>query len=352
MDPNRRSAFTLIELLVVIAIIALLIGILLPALGKARASAQDLKCSANARSMGTSMELYSQDNKDWYPIMPVETQSNPSRYRLVGNQNKLGIAGMFSLYQVGQADWAGAGSTPSADLRGYIGGPAQGIGNYPDRSSTPVMEGYMDAFEILHCPRDKADSHWRYPTAYWNAQYTVNTADSDGNFREMVPEAPSSAHDVVQYNISYLYFAGFRSSEPGILTAPPLWGDETYGNDMVTNAFYGYGYNWVEDRYENGWESTAEAIGFNKATGYSDLDNHGADGGYFAFADGHVELVDRNPQQTFFARVSEFVNTYDGDGRVNGRVAVPEAEREIGKKEGKSINITNPNRSSFMQTIE
>jgi len=61
-------AFTLIELLVVIAIIALLIGILLPALGKARTSARSLKCMANLRSMGQSVTLYQNDFDGHFPL--------------------------------------------------------------------------------------------------------------------------------------------------------------------------------------------------------------------------------------------------------------------------------------------
>ena len=61
-------AFTLIELLVVIAIIALLIGILLPALGKARTSARSLRCLANMRSMGQSVTLYQNDFDGHFPL--------------------------------------------------------------------------------------------------------------------------------------------------------------------------------------------------------------------------------------------------------------------------------------------
>jgi len=150
----KKKAFTLIELLVVIAIISLLMGILIPCLGKARQLAYKITCTSNLRQIGFALELYQDDNNAYGPFLGVDPSTYPIPQHETPEQ-------MLSPYL--SQEWAVWNCPADTEERREIWYPLADP-NLPDKMlnisyvwSEPLLQGFYPG----HYPENVNGTTWK-----------------------------------------------------------------------------------------------------------------------------------------------------------------------------------------------
>jgi len=152
----RRPGFTLIELLVVIAIIAILVSLLLPALGVARSHARRLQCSSQLRQVGQVFKQYAMDNDE---VHHMDWQNGGMRFFETGGR---GGGGYFLARPNMESEPPNSWNGPDKGYWGVLYDPYLGVDPPPNSYSSGLGEA-----SFAQVPKFKGWEVFKCPEARW-----------------------------------------------------------------------------------------------------------------------------------------------------------------------------------------
>ncbi|MCH8508327.1 MAG: prepilin-type N-terminal cleavage/methylation domain-containing protein [Phycisphaerales bacterium] len=214
MIRRRPRAFTLIELLVVIAIIALLIGILLPAIGRARDTARNIICQTNVRSIGQGMVLYANDWNGRFPPNVNEGRDENNRPGIYWYENPR-IGNYLPNFGGNEA------TSDNAAISETAGGGVFVCPNHPDARRSYTMNFYASSGVALAPGSNPNDYRTHRYLAARNANF--NTGTGGTGFNQFTANEPSGTFLVteawgvsgVQLDGEYFWFTNSAVGQQG-----------------------------------------------------------------------------------------------------------------------------------------